>query len=42
MGAVFGLFAGFYYWIGKITGKQYNELLGFKPKLNILISYLLL
>lgn len=28
MGAVFGLFAGFYYWIGKITGKQYNEFCG--------------
>lgn len=27
MGAVFALFAGFYYWIGKITGYQYNELL---------------
>jgi len=28
MGAVFGLFAGFYYWIGKITGLQYPETLG--------------
>ena len=28
MGAVFALFAGFYYWIGKITGFQYSELLG--------------
>jgi cytochrome c oxidase subunit 1 len=28
MGAVFGLFAAFYYWIGKITGRTYNELLG--------------
>ena len=28
MGAVFALFAGFYYWAGKIVGKQYNELLG--------------
>lgn len=28
MGAVFGLLAGFYYWVGKITGKNYNELLG--------------
>ena len=28
MGAVFAIFAGFYYWIGKITGYQYNELLG--------------
>jgi cytochrome c oxidase subunit 1 len=25
MGAVFGLFAGFYYWIPKITGFQFNE-----------------
>jgi cytochrome c oxidase subunit II len=28
MGAVFALFAGFYYWIGKITGLQYPETLG--------------
>jgi len=28
MGAVFALFAGFYYWAGKIVGKQYNEVLG--------------
>jgi cytochrome c oxidase subunit 1 len=28
MGAVFALFAGFYYWVGKITGLQYPELLG--------------
>ena len=28
MGAVFGMFAGFYYWIGKITGLQYPEVLG--------------
>ena len=28
MGAVFALFAGFYYWAGKIVGKQYNEKLG--------------
>lgn len=28
MGALFGLFSGFYYWIGKITGYQYNETLG--------------
>ena len=28
MGAVFGLFAGFYYWIGKISGYQYPETLG--------------
>ena len=28
MGAVFAIFAGFYYWFGKITGYQYNETLG--------------
>ncbi len=28
MGALFGLFAGFYYWIGKMSGYQYNEKLG--------------
>jgi heme/copper-type cytochrome/quinol oxidase subunit 1 len=28
MGAVFALFGGFYYWIGKITGLQYSETLG--------------
>jgi len=28
MGAVFAMFAGFYYWIGKITGYDYNETLG--------------
>jgi len=28
MGAVFGIFAGFYYWIGKITGLQYPEISG--------------
>jgi len=28
MGAVFALFAGFYYWIGKMTGRQYPETLG--------------
>src|SRR5215813_12842370 len=28
MGAVFGLFAGFYYWAPKIIGKTYNEFLG--------------
>jgi group I intron endonuclease len=25
MGAIYALFGGFYYWIGKITGYQYNE-----------------
>jgi cytochrome c oxidase subunit 1 len=28
MGAVFAIFSGFYYWIGKITGLQYPETLG--------------
>jgi heme/copper-type cytochrome/quinol oxidase subunit 1 len=28
MGAVFALFAGFYYWSAKVTGMQYNEVLG--------------
>ncbi|MBT4879403.1 MAG: cytochrome c oxidase subunit I [Alphaproteobacteria bacterium] len=28
MGALFGLFAGFYYWIGKMYGYQYSEPLG--------------
>lgn len=28
MGAVFGIFAGFYYWIEKMTGLSYNDLFG--------------
>jgi len=28
LGAVFGLFAGFYYWFGKMSGRNYNEFLG--------------
>jgi cytochrome c oxidase subunit I len=28
LGAVFSLFAGWYYWYGKMWGKQYNELFG--------------
>ena len=28
LGAVFGIFAGFYYWVSKMTGHQYNERLG--------------
>ena len=28
LGAVFSLFAAFYYWFGKMWGRQYNELLG--------------
>jgi cytochrome c oxidase subunit 1 len=28
LGAVFALFGGFYYWIGKMSGRQYNETFG--------------
>jgi cytochrome c oxidase subunit I len=28
LGAMFTVFAGFYYWIGKMTGRQYDERLG--------------
>lgn len=28
MGAVFALLSGYYFWIEKITGKAYNELIG--------------
>jgi len=28
LGAVFGIFAGVYYWIGKMSGRQYPEFLG--------------
>jgi cytochrome c oxidase subunit 1 len=28
LGAVFAVFAGFYYWIGKMSGRQYPETLG--------------
>jgi cytochrome c oxidase subunit 1 len=28
LGAVFSLFSGFYYWIGKISGRTYNETFG--------------
>jgi cytochrome c oxidase subunit 1 len=28
MGAVFAMFSGFYYWVGKVTGRAYSELLG--------------
>jgi cytochrome c oxidase subunit 1 len=28
LGAVFGMFAGFYYWIGKMSGRQYPKALG--------------
>ena len=35
MGAVFGIFAGFYYWIEKIIGFKYNEFLAKDSFLNI-------
>ncbi|MEW5728633.1 MAG: cbb3-type cytochrome c oxidase subunit I, partial [Pseudomonadota bacterium] len=28
LGAVFAMFAGFYYWVGKMSGRQYPETLG--------------
>jgi cytochrome c oxidase subunit 1 len=28
LGAVFAIFAGFYYWVGKMTGHQYPERMG--------------
>jgi cytochrome c oxidase subunit 1 len=28
LGSVFGIIAGFYYWIGKMSGRQYNETFG--------------
>ena len=28
MGALFGIFGAFYYWVGKMTGRQYPETLG--------------
>jgi cytochrome c oxidase subunit I len=28
LGAVFGIFCGFYYWFGKMCGRQYNETFG--------------
>jgi heme/copper-type cytochrome/quinol oxidase subunit 1 len=28
LGAMFGIFAGFYYWFGKMSGHQYDEKLG--------------
>ncbi len=37
MGAVFGLFSGFYYWIGKMSGYQYNERLG---KVHFVLTFL--
>jgi cytochrome c oxidase subunit 1 len=37
LGAVFAIFAGWYYWFGKMTGKMYNELLG---KLHFFIMFI--
>ena len=34
LGAVFASFAGFYYWIGKMSGRQYNETLRQDPFLD--------
>src|SRR3546814_16890553 len=31
LGSVFGIFAGFYYWLGKMSGRQYPEALGKLP-----------
>jgi len=28
LGSVFAIFAGFYYWLGKMSGRQYNETCG--------------
>jgi cytochrome c oxidase subunit 1 len=36
LGAVFAMFAGFYYWIGKMSGRQYPEALG---KLHFWITF---
>jgi len=36
LGAVFAIFAGFYYWFPKMTGKMYNETLG---KLHFFITF---
>jgi cytochrome c oxidase subunit 1 len=37
LGAVFAIFAGFYYWIGKMSGRQYPEALG---KLHFWITFI--
>ena len=37
LGAVFALFAGFYYWIGKISGRQYPEWAG---KLHFFVTFI--
>ncbi len=37
LGAVFGLFAGFYYWFSKMTGFEYNE---FLAKLHFWVTFI--
>ncbi|MDH3738722.1 MAG: cytochrome c oxidase subunit 1, partial [Alphaproteobacteria bacterium] len=37
LGALFAIFAGFYYWIGKMSGRAYNETLG---KLHFWITFI--
>jgi cytochrome c oxidase subunit 1 len=37
LGALFAVFAGFYYWIGKMSGRTYNETLG---KLHFWITFI--
>jgi cytochrome c oxidase subunit 1 len=37
LGAVFSLFAGFYYWFPKMSGRMYNELLG---KLHFFVMFI--
>ena len=37
LGAVFAIFAGWYYWFGKMTGRMYNELLG---KLHFFVMFI--
>ncbi|WP_205481297.1 cytochrome c oxidase subunit I [Sphingomonas arenae] len=37
LGAVFALFAGFYYWFPKMSGKMYNEFLG---KLHFVVMFI--
>ena len=36
LGAIFAIFAGFYYWFAKMSGRMYNELLG---KLHFFIMF---
>lgn len=37
LGAVFALFAGFYYWIGKMSGRQYPEIAG---KIHFFVTFI--